>query len=544
MSAARFPRAAKTPKREKSLPDPAEQKIVELTQQLTEAKQERDRLNQEARKSAEKRNEYHEQIKQLQTEVRELKEKRDEANLQVQILKAAREKAKAQRKEKCEQIMKLRERVKPLSERKPQARQDDLDKKIQNLEWRIQTSSLSIQEEKALVEQVKTLETQRATYKQLRELEDKLLELQTEKKALGTQARLKHDELSQLANQSQNFHEQLVEILSRTATLRQNADETHRKFMELRQKADEIHEKCVEIQRQIKSLKEELHRKEKQQYAEKGKMFREEATAKAREKMKRGEKLTWDEFKLVTADEETTEHERTHIHNIKVPENTHHKTGRSSLAARDASSPERTLVLCVDRDDDLGSKAGIKTPLIGREENINAAVSLALKDPEEPDANAIFEAVRIYDRFKEGSSEQEPKNECQIATIAGSDLGDVGADKTLVAELNQILTDFRASEVILVTDGFADEAILPLVQSRVPVSSVRRITVRHSESIEETVWLFSRYMKILFENPRYSRIVLGLPGVLLIILGILYMLNWIGYSWIAFLIVLGGAFVI
>ncbi len=227
-----------------------------------------------------------------------------------------------------------------------------------------------------------------------------------------------------------------------------------------------------------------------------------------------------------------------------MPENTHHKTGRSSLAARDASSPERTLVLCVDRDDDLGSKAGIKTPLIGREENINAAVSLALKDPEEPDANAIFEAVRIYDRFKEGSSEQESKNECQIATIAGSDLGDVGADKTLVAELNQILTDFRASEVILVTDGFADEAILPLVQSRVPVSSVRRITVRHSESIEETVWLFSRYMKILFENPRYSRIVLGLPGVLLIILGILYMLNWIGYSWIAFLIVLGGAFVI
>ncbi len=227
-----------------------------------------------------------------------------------------------------------------------------------------------------------------------------------------------------------------------------------------------------------------------------------------------------------------------------MPESTHHKTGRSALAARVASAPERTLVLCVDRDDDLGSKGGVKTPLIGREENINAAVSLALKDPEEPDANAIFEAVRIYDRFKESSSEQEPKNECQIATIAGSELGDVGADKTLVAELNQVLRDFPASEVILVTDGFADEVILPLVQSRVPVSSVRRITVRHSESIEETVWLFSRYLKMLFENPRYSRTVLGLPGVLLIILGILYMLNWIGYSWIAFLIVLGGALVV
>jgi putative membrane protein len=214
------------------------------------------------------------------------------------------------------------------------------------------------------------------------------------------------------------------------------------------------------------------------------------------------------------------------------------------LAKNESSALERTLVLCVDRDDDLGSKAGIQTPLIGREENINAAVSLALKDPEEPDANAIFEAVRIYDRFIESNQDKEPKSECQIATIAGSELGDVGADKTLVAELIQVLNNFSASEVILVSDGFADEAILPLVQSRVPVSSVRRITVRHSESIEESMWLLSRYMKTLFENPRYSRIVLGLPGALLIIIAALYMLNWIGYSWIAFLIVLGGFLVV
>jgi len=216
----------------------------------------------------------------------------------------------------------------------------------------------------------------------------------------------------------------------------------------------------------------------------------------------------------------------------------------SALVAKDASAVERTLVLCVDRDDDLGVKVGIKTPIIGREENINAAVNLALKDPEEPDANAIFEAVRIYDRFKQSAPEEEPHGECQIATIAGSELGDVGADKTLVAELTEVLRTFPASEVILVSDGFADEVILPLVQSRVPVSSVRRITVKHSESIEETVWLFSRYLKMLYENPKYARTILGLPGILLIVLGILYILNWIGYSWIAFLIVLGSFLVV
>jgi len=218
--------------------------------------------------------------------------------------------------------------------------------------------------------------------------------------------------------------------------------------------------------------------------------------------------------------------------------------GPVTLAARTHPTPERTLILCVDRDDDLGVKAGIKTPIVGREENIDAAVNLALKDPEEPDANAIFEAVRIYDRFKVGPTEKDSLGECQIATIAGSELGDVGADKTLVAELTEVLSTFSATEVILVTDGFADEAILPLVQSRVPVSSVRRITVKHSESIEETVWLFSRYLKMIFENPRYARIILGLPGILFIVLAALYMLDWIGYSWIAFLIVLGAFLVI
>jgi len=214
------------------------------------------------------------------------------------------------------------------------------------------------------------------------------------------------------------------------------------------------------------------------------------------------------------------------------------------VPTKDTAVPERTLVLCVDRDDDLGVKAGVKTPIVGREENINAAVNLALRDPEEPDANAIFEAVRIYDRLKESAPDKASKEECQIATIAGSELGDVGADKELVSELTAVLKTFPASEVILVTDGFADETILPLVQSRVPVTSVRRITVRHSESIEETVWLFSRYVKMLFENPRYARMALGLPGLLLIVVGILSILNWAGYSWIAFLIVFGSYLVI
>lgn len=209
----------------------------------------------------------------------------------------------------------------------------------------------------------------------------------------------------------------------------------------------------------------------------------------------------------------------------------------SGMAKKEAGSKEqkRILILCVDRDGDLGAKAEIKTPVVGRNENVDAAVNLALKDPEEPDANAIFEAVKTYDRLKE---EGKPEEVFEIATISGSELGGVGADRKVGAELSELLTSFPATEVILVVDGFSDEAVLPLIQSKVPVSSVSRIVVKHSESIEETAALFSRYLRMLVENPRYSRFVLGLPGLLVLIAGILSMFNLLSIFWIVFILVL------
>jgi putative membrane protein len=202
----------------------------------------------------------------------------------------------------------------------------------------------------------------------------------------------------------------------------------------------------------------------------------------------------------------------------------------------------RILILCVDRDGDLETKAGIKTPLLGRTANLDAAVSLALRDPEEADANAMFEAVRLYDRLE---SEKQPEESFDVATISGSELGGVGADRKLVAELGKLLGSFSANEVILVSDGYSDEAILPLVESRVPVSSVRRIVVKHSESIEETAALFSRYMRLIWENPRYARLALGIPGLLFFLYGVFYIIpGAVNYYLISIVLILGGVLLV
>ncbi|HJO28819.1 MAG TPA: DUF373 family protein, partial [Candidatus Poseidoniia archaeon] len=72
-----------------------------------------------------------------------------------------------------------------------------------------------------------------------------------------------------------------------------------------------------------------------------------------------------------------------------------------------------TLVLAVDRDNDLGRKTGIRSPVIGRESNLEAAQQLGLADPEESDTNTMFAAVRIYDQLLKDDVKVE------VVTICG-----------------------------------------------------------------------------------------------------------------------------
>jgi len=181
------------------------------------------------------------------------------------------------------------------------------------------------------------------------------------------------------------------------------------------------------------------------------------------------------------------------------------------------------LILCVDRDNDIEIKAAIKTPLLGRATNLDAAVALALKDPEEPDANAMFEAVRLYDQLV---SNKKPNENFEVVTISGTEMGGVAADRKLAAELDHILKTYAITEIIFVSDGYTDEEVFPIIETRgVPISSVRRIVIKHSESIEETAAVFTKYLKMLIETPKYSRIALGLPGILVTIFAIFWAAN-------------------
>ena len=211
---------------------------------------------------------------------------------------------------------------------------------------------------------------------------------------------------------------------------------------------------------------------------------------------------------------------------------------RGDLISKNSQSYNCILVLCIDRDDDIGSKGGIATPVVGRDLCINAATRLAIEDPEDADANAIFAAVKTYeDLLKKGYN-------TEVALVAGKYNRGIEGDEKIGIEIQSIIEKFHADASVIVSDGEDDETIVPVVQSLVPILSVQRVVIRHSRSVEYSYAVFARYVKMLVYDPRYSRFFLGVPGSLLVASGVATIFGLTKEAVALVLGILGAAFIV
>ncbi|MEM0481462.1 MAG: DUF373 family protein [Nitrososphaerota archaeon] len=178
------------------------------------------------------------------------------------------------------------------------------------------------------------------------------------------------------------------------------------------------------------------------------------------------------------------------------------------------------LILVVDEDDDVGVKAGVQSPIIGREKNLEAALKLVMADPEDADANAMFAAIKILD----DESSRWP-NGVEIATVTGKHNGGLESDLKISREIESIIRKLGATECVVVSDGPLSPSLSSIITSRIKVVSSRTVIVKQSQTIETSWILFLRYLRMLVYDTSYSRIILGVPGVLLLLMGALYFFN-------------------
>ena len=203
-----------------------------------------------------------------------------------------------------------------------------------------------------------------------------------------------------------------------------------------------------------------------------------------------------------------------------------------------ASTANKLLVICVDRDNDVGEKAGIVTPVIGRDACIEAAQRLALEDPEDADSNSMFSAIKTYeDLISKGY-------QVEVVTIAGVKNRGVQADEKILAETRKVLEKFSANGAVIVSDGEDDESVIPVIQNVLPVVSVQRVVMKVSRSVEYSYAVFGKYLKMIAYDSRYSKFFLGVPGILLLIGGIATVFEITGEIFAVLVSILGGAFLI
>jgi putative membrane protein len=189
----------------------------------------------------------------------------------------------------------------------------------------------------------------------------------------------------------------------------------------------------------------------------------------------------------------------------------------------------RTLVLSVDRDDDIGWKAKIESPCIGRAACLKAANTLALADPEDSDVNAIFSAVKIYDELIAKGEETA------IAVVAGNHLHMIEGDRRIATSLEKVMEETKVTNCILVTDGAEDEYVIPIIQSKIPVSSIRRVIVNQMPNLEGTYYI----LKKLFDDPKISRMVFIPIGLAMLLYASAYLLGAPGAATIVVVGVIG-----
>ena len=121
------------------------------------------------------------------------------------------------------------------------------------------------------------------------------------------------------------------------------------------------------------------------------------------------------------------------------------------------------LVLCIDRDNDLYEKGGVSGPLIGRQKNLDGAIALSLADPEDPDSNAIYYSVKIYDQMRKDGHNVE------VVTLTGDKGLGYKADKEISSQLDKICNELNPTSCVLISDGAADEEIIPIIKSRIKI---------------------------------------------------------------------------
>ena len=147
-----------------------------------------------------------------------------------------------------------------------------------------------------------------------------------------------------------------------------------------------------------------------------------------------------------------------------------------------------TLVLCVDRANDIGRHTGVQPPIAGWEAIQSLVTDVGLADPEDSSVNCLLEGLRVTRDLR------DDREDAIVAVVSGRSDSIVGADRAVAAQLDDLVTEYEPDSAVVVIDSAQDEQLVPVIESRLPVDSVDRVVVRQAHDIESTYYLLKQFL--------------------------------------------------
>jgi uncharacterized coiled-coil DUF342 family protein len=294
-------------------------RIEDINQQIEKLRKQAETAAIQITKHIEQRNQLNDLVKKSHQEIFDLKTERDSINEKVKLLKKQRDEIRAKATPIIDQINVRKEKIAEYKKKVPRERQQDLQQELEAIEWKIQTTSLDLQEEKRLIENVKELETLLSAYKKIDKQNAKIKELIVQKKVIEDEADVFHNELTDLAKKSQDLHTKMIEKVNAAKISRAQADGLHQAYVKTKEEILGMQVKiAVYEEEKIRRLESQQAYRERQNaykerekaveeqqqvVKEKQQAIKEKLGAEAKEKLKKGEKLSWNEFQLALGDD-------------------------------------------------------------------------------------------------------------------------------------------------------------------------------------------------------------------------------------------------
>ena len=284
-----------------------ETKLDELEAQANELRITRNTLFDKIKKLREERDRHNKTTKANRDQAIKHRTERDRINKKIQEIKQKLGPLFDSLNEKNEALYNAEKEIR--EEYRGMPRKERVEKDLQEIEWEVMTTPTAqmLGREDEMLQRAAQLKKTLDSYKHIEVKEGKKKVFVADKRITQTEIGEMRGEISGLAEQSQEHHERMILFFEQADKSKKSADEVHGRYVEKIKAVDAIKQDMNFIMPQVNALRDGLKASDLK-VSELRKMNaqeRAEAIKKeAKDKMGRGEKLSFEDLRLIYGDKE------------------------------------------------------------------------------------------------------------------------------------------------------------------------------------------------------------------------------------------------